>query len=405
MTAELLHTGNDVDGHEPDLRAVPGQRRATFEVVDQERRKAPGRRPGDLEQQLAIIATLGVEVLPEYLQAPEGNSETMDAAVTATNGHAINGHTLANGHTHNGHHSVSEIVNGTPTPPAAELPAGVEIPPSLLKANLNLQDTFIHWTGGHGDEDADKMLPLAWRTHAAGYLRTGLAKPAAVKEGLLSTVIDKSRHVKEGITYYLAINPNDPEERSTARLIDAPSIEELPTFSLTKNGISEETKSDLQDAVCSGIQFRELGALANSKNGFCKGASEILRQVIVDTVSKEGQPSQLLFVSMVDKARAGLIPTLSAATLEPIGEPTVLEENEFRQETTLIPIVINTDLVVSNIFNAFKKAERFSERRRYLESALYFAEPLPERFIPDELLAIRAAIGRNTMQNVIESEN
>ena len=273
-------------------------------------------------------------------------------------------------------------------------------PVELLKSGLQLRDTFDHWSGTPGSPDAATMLPLAWQTHAEGYLRTGLAKPAAIKDGLLSPVIDKSRHVKEGITYYLATNPNDPNERSTARLAEADSVEALPTYSLTGEGIHPENLVMMKEAFSSGRGMKEVGALANSSNGHSQGATEILRRIVVDVLSSDESEPRLLFCSMVDRARQGLAMTLAPENFKPIGSPTILEENEFRQETTLVPIVIDVEKFVSNAFAAYKNSDRSSERRRFLKSALYFAEPLTPEYIPEELAAIREKLGKSVLQSV-----
>jgi hypothetical protein len=271
---------------------------------------------------------------------------------------------------------------------------------NLLKSEMTLVDVYDHWQGNQESEYGRLMVPLAWRTHAEGYLRTGLAKPPAIVDGLLSPVIDKSRHVSEGMTYYLAANPDNQDERSTARVIRANSVAELPTYGLTAEGISPDELAMLEAAVADGVQLEEVGALANSMNGYSKGSTEILRKIIADSVTGEDGVQKLLFCSMVDRARKGLMQTLAPANFEMIGEPTVLAENAYRQETTLVPLIIHPDSFVRNLFDAAKAAKSPSLKRRYLENALYFAEPLPLEHVPAEVSRIRAALGAKTLHAV-----
>lgn len=259
-------------------------------------------------------------------------------------------------------------------------------------------DTFNHWTGAPGDPGSDEVLPIAWRTHAQGYLRTGLATPAAIDaDGLLNPVIDKSRHLETGITYYLATNPDDSEDHSTARLIDVTSIEELPTYPLTKEGIHPDALGRLEDAIRSGKQIRELGALANSLPGNSPGARETLRHVLADTVGR----NQLLFCSMVRESHRGLMHTLGPRNLAPIGKAVTLPENESRKETTLVPVIIDLDNFVQNIIDDYDESRSPSAKARLLQSALYYAEALPSDMVPPRIAELRETFLQEAAANEV----
>lgn len=272
-----------------------------------------------------------------------------------------------------------------PTPPIGM--ADCLMQPEFAAPDPTYADTFEHWKGVPGDGPlVAEMLQLAWETHAAGYLRAGLAKPAAIRDGLLDETIDRSRRLRRGITYYLTINPDDIDDRSTARLIDARSVEELPTYPLTKDGIHPDALKRLKFAVeVEGKQLCELGAFADSKPGRTPGTEELLRDILTDTVGR----NQLLFCSMAAPVQKYLSRILSPANFEPIGDPVVLEENELRGETVLIPVVIDPDKFIDNLLAAYYEAKDPATKVMYREKALFYSAKLPPEHTPSGIIVLR----------------
>lgn len=250
-----------------------------------------------------------------------------------------------------------------------------------------LRDKYIHWSGGPDSPDAELMLPLIRRTHAKGYFRTGLAKEAAIDEdGFLLPAIDKSGHYQSDIHYYLAINPNDSAEMSTARVVSRRDIEDLPTYGLVRDGLDSEALSRIRDKTSSGLVVGEVTALANSEARHNPGSTEIMRKIVAESISQEDRPDRLLFCSLVDVVLKGLRRSLAHDNFQQIGESILLEENEYRNETTLVPVIIEPDKFIFNLLKASREAERPVEQKRLYGNALLFASLYPEApQVPEEV--------------------
>jgi hypothetical protein len=268
------------------------------------------------------------------------------------------------------------------------------LPPLSPEVELStLEDKYDHWSGGPDSSGADLMLPHAWRTHAKGYLRAGLAKDEAIDEhGFLRPEIDKSRHYQEGIKYFIATNPRNKQDMSTARLVRRQDIRDLPTYDLVKDGLDSTAVLEIQDRTTAGHPVQEVTALANSEPGPCPGSTEIMRRIVAESISTDDQSERLLFCSLVDVVLGGLRRSLTHANFRQVGDAVVLDENRYRNETTLIPVVIEPDKFIFNLLKASKEAERPIDQKRYQRNALLFANLYPNApQVPEE---IKDTLGR-----------
>lgn len=275
-------------------------------------------------------------------------------------------------------------------------------PPKVGSQKATILDNeYLIWCGTPISRQSETMIPLAWRTHQEGYMREGLAKPAAITpEGYLNEAIDKSRHIMEGISYVFAQRPDENSDRATARLIEADTYAQLPTFGLVKPGMSKEAVNALQEIQEEGIKLVELGALSKTSTRTSRGVQEVIRTLLRATVSGEERDPVRLYCSMVEPARRGLARSISQANLAPIGRTVILEENEFRNQTPLTPLIINPDEFIVNILKAHKKAEDPREGRLTLNSLLFFAHGLDEKHLPGEVSEFMANLDLDTMQKV-----
>lgn len=245
------------------------------------------------------------------------------------------------------------------------------------------------------------IITAARRTHAEGYLEQGLATEAAVTtDRTLSREIDKSGGLN-GVTYYLAQHIERPADKATGRLIPATQLGQLATFGLVSPAISQEGIQDLKTIIdpSSPYQLSELGALAKSRYAHeqkrQEGSVTIIRAVLRDTVGR----NTFLFCSMVEEARNGLAGVLTAENLNPIGEPVLLEENKYRRKTTLIPLLIDPNDFVRNIYQKYiVTAARSKENpddkicakqaNALLKSMIFFAEDLADEYVPVQVREI-----------------
>lgn len=269
----------------------------------------------------------------------------------------------------------------------ADLDISIKAPYNPEAGIDELRDKYIHWSGGPESPGADYMVPLVRKTHAKGYYRTGLAKEAAIDEnGFLLPEIDKSGHYQEDINYYLAINPNDSDEMSTARVVSKQDIEALPTYDLVKDGLESDVLSRIREETSSGLVVQEVTALANSKARHNPGSTEIMRKIVAESISQDDRSERVLFCSLVDVVLRGLRRSLAHENFKQIGDTVVLEENEYRNETTLVPVIIKPDEFIFNLVKASREAERPVEQKRLYGNALLFASLYPEApQVPEEI--------------------
>ncbi|HPR09115.1 MAG TPA: hypothetical protein PLT04_00920 [Candidatus Saccharibacteria bacterium] len=287
-------------------------------------------------------------------------------------------------------------VEDFPTPIGSTL----YIPPAVNGLGNELfPNQYFHWIGKPGDPGSDHAIALGRRTMFEGYVETGLAKPAAESDKhFLLDEIDKSGHLASGVVHFVARHKLDNADTATARLIDASDPTELATYGLVREGIEGKVVNVLREHISEGMKLQEMGALAKSFAAHRKdvdpnttstpGAAEIIRNVLGYTAGK----NTVLYCSMVQEAQAGLVKVLSPDNLEVVGTPVVLEENEYRKETTLLPIIIYPDKFVDNIVKAINDAKDTRTQMRFAGSLMFFTDQLSSERLSDEANAAREFI-------------
>ena len=270
---------------------------------------------------------------------------------------------------------------------------------SAASIEAGLSDQCGAWIGTSNDFGSEYAVPLAQTTHYEGYVREGLAKPNTDGSLLLSEGIDKSRSIG-GIEYLLRFTPKEADlsqykpgdralsdiHRATARLSVAQSLLDLPTYELTQPGMDMLAKKRIS-RLFKESNVSEVGALAASHGGHSRESKEILRDLMNLTVGN----NRKLFVSMVTQTRQYLANNLSEENFSPIGGEVLLPENEYRPDTVLVPIIIDPDKFVANLFNKAIFTEDPLLQGKLAVSSLFFAEKAPESVVPDELLSLRGA--------------
>ncbi|QQS19866.1 hypothetical protein IPL85_00135 [Candidatus Saccharibacteria bacterium] len=278
---------------------------------------------------------------------------------------------------------------------------GISLQLEGRQGNLFFPDMYAHWMARPAERGSKPVIDLARRTMFEGYLETGLAKPAAESpDNFLLPHIDKSGHLKTGIIHFAARSLTDSFDTAGARLVDVADPKKMPTFGLIKSGLPPEQLLVMRKHIQSGKPLMEMGALAKSRAAHEKdknaskdrqttGVAEVIRKVLGYTVGKE----MLLYCSMVKEAHDALTPQLSPNNLEVIGTPVVLEENPYRRQTTLLPVLIRPDAFVSNLLAAVSTAPDVKTRQRYIGGFLFFSDSLPAGHLSEEQVAARALFG------------
>lgn len=262
-------------------------------------------------------------------------------------------------------------------------------------ANL-FPDQYIHWMGKAGDPGAIRNIRAARITMANAYERGGLATSAArtSPRGVLRREIDRSGALHRGVSFYLATHPTNQGDRATARIADSEDYTGLPTFGLTGEGVSLDVKQEWKEKVQGGYTVREIGGLASTGRSGESGAREILRRLLTDTIGRK----HILFSSMVLPTLRALDAVITDASIIRIGDPTVLDENEYRPRTVLQPVLIDADNILSNLIAKARDAKTTRVRSHLYNSCLYFADKLPGELVPQEVQDMQGALlGRTVL--------
>lgn len=209
----------------------------------------------------------------------------------------------------------------------------------------------------------------ARQAHSEGYVSAGLATPKAVgKDGFLVKEIDKSGDYPHA-TCFMAENPDNPEDRATARLVwpEGNVLANLPTYPLVESGVSSEYSAELDKLICSGYEVGEFCAFAKTNEASHRAVSEIVRAVFFETAGNK----KILYCSMVKEVHEAMSSQLSPANFQIIGKPVILDKNQYRRETVLLPVAISPDDFADNIFEAFRNEKDPAKKEAYRRSLMF----------------------------------
>lgn len=242
----------------------------------------------------------------------------------------------------------------------------------INSANAATLGGYDVWGTYHDAPSSENIIRVAKVTHAQGYLHEGLATEAAVtRAGFLRAEVDK--WTKTPAQIYVAKNPDDALDTATLR-IGIGELEMLPTMPLMlgAGALHPEAVEKLRSLPEGSVS--ELGAFAKSRIAHeqkrSRGVATIIRSVFQDTLGQ----GRTLYCSMVAESHEKYAEVLGPDNLTPIGSPVLLEANEFRKATVLVPLTMSPEAFAPNLLNGIKSASDMRVRNRLVGSLVFFTE-------------------------------
>ena len=233
-------------------------------------------------------------------------------------------------------------------------------------------DVYEHYS--FNERSDPELVQTALRVHAEGYTTMGFVSDDAVDDdGRLIDSIDHARG--EFIDYFLAVNPVNASDMSTMRKINIPpggSVENLPAFQLTKDGLYEEGVTLLEDLKQDGYQIKEIAGLAKSEEGSPIGLYEILRNVYHSTLGK----NEVWFFSIVTTTFDSFIRHFGKSAFKVIGDDVKIFDKRVNKDIKLRPALLDVDRSLEIMIKDIELSENKKERQRLLNMFLYWSDGL-----------------------------
>lgn len=240
------------------------------------------------------------------------------------------------------------------------------------EATLIRNDRYVHETVT--EQSDPETVRESWRIHAEGYHTAGFVSDDAITvDGSLAEAIDKSRG--EHTDYYIARNPDNPEDVATMRKVNlavGETCEDLPAFQLCKDGLTQESLSFLENLKDPDTRLKEISALAITSKGSPIGAHEIFRRVIQEALGK----NEVWLFSIVSSTYSSLAKNFSELNLRVIGDDATIDDPRVSKEISLKPVIVNPNRFIDNLLISFYNAENAIDRTRYKRSFLFFTDGL-----------------------------
>jgi len=240
------------------------------------------------------------------------------------------------------------------------------------KPELSRSDLYIHLSGNEITDPA--LVELALKVHAEGYTTMGFVSEDAVSpEGMLDETIDHSRgYFTE---YYLAVNPNNKRDMVTMRKINMPpkgSVEDLPAFQLTKEGLFCEGITHLKALHEEGYHIKEIAGLARTKEASRIGVYELLRGVLQNALNN----NEAWFFSIVSTTFDSLTKYFGSTAFNVIGSDVKINDYRVNERIKLRPSILLPDKLFQSMIKDIETDVNLDSRFNIIKMLLYFSEGL-----------------------------
>lgn len=233
-----------------------------------------------------------------------------------------------------------------------------------------------------------ELVELALRVHAEGYTTMGFVSEDAVKpDGTLDDAVDHSRG--EYTDYFLAINPDNPKDIATMRKINIPpdgTVQDLPAYQLTKNGLYEEGLIFLNNVDTSKVN--EIAGLARTKEAPASAVYELLRSAFQSSLGKE----EVWFFSIVSSTYESLTKYFGEHAFTVIGEDVKIDDSRVNDNIQLRPTILTVDKLFESMIYDIENLENKRDRRKVLGMFLYFTEGLRPEEAGEQAMSYRKSI-------------
>jgi hypothetical protein len=252
---------------------------------------------------------------------------------------------------------------------APQQAANIEQLGSVAAAGANAKyapppNTYDHYIFNEADDP--ELAKEAWKIHADGHLAMGFVNEKAVTdEGFIVPDIDKARG--PDVKYFLAINPENPEDRAAVRKVPTPpggSYRDLPSYGLCENALSEEGEKLLAEADSQGRQISEIIGLARTADSSPMAIYELFRAIVHDGAKN----NEIYFFSIVAQTHESLVKSFGEKAFEVIGEDLEIPNEGVEGDVRLKPVYCDMGKFIENVRKSYQEAENPAVKRRLQRS-------------------------------------
>ena len=220
------------------------------------------------------------------------------------------------------------------------------------------------------------LVEIARRVQADGYTTMGFVSGDAVAPD--GTLIDSIDHSRGDYTdYYLAVSPSNANDKATMRKINLPpygSVEDLPAYALSKEGLLRGSLERLHDMQRHSLNIKEIAGLARTREASPIGVYELLRDVLQESLGRD----EVWFFSIVSGTYDSLTKYFGKSAFSIIGEDVKINDPRVDEKVLLKPVLLFPDHLFESMIYDVENSSNVRERRKILNMFLYFTEGLTE---------------------------
>ncbi len=246
-------------------------------------------------------------------------------------------------------------------------------------------DIYKHYLFNESTDPA--LVETALKVHAEGYTAMGFVSEDAVDpNGVLDSSIDHSRGVFTD--YYLAVNPNDPNDMATVRKISTPlygSFEDLPAFQLSKDVLYPEGIALLNELEANGYQIKEIAGLARTKSANPMSVYELIREVFQTSIIRD----EAWFFSIVSSTFNSITQYFGKTAFRVIGQDVRINDYRVNEKIQLKPSILVPNQSFKLLIEDINNTTTPKAKRRLLSMFLYLSENLGEDIVGHEVFDFR----------------
>lgn len=242
------------------------------------------------------------------------------------------------------------------------------------------QDNYQHLSFNQLSDP--ELVGTALRVHAEGYTTMGfVSEDAVASDGTLDETIDHSRGCFTD--YYLAVNPQNPRDMATMRKISVPpagSVEDLPAYSLSKDGFYPEGINYLHDLESSGFSVKEIAGLARTKEAPSSSVYELLRRVFQEALDKD----EAWFFSIVSDTYESITRYFGKTAFRVLGDDVKIDDHRVSERIQLKPAILMPSTFFKSLIRDIETAERPKPQMKLLGMFIYLSDGLTDQAMGDE---------------------
>ena len=249
-------------------------------------------------------------------------------------------------------------------------------------------DLYEHYAGNEFTNP--ELVDTALRVHAEGYTTMGFVSDDAIApDGTLDETIDHSRGCFTD--YYLAVNPGNARDMATMRKINIPpsgTVEDLPAFQLSKEGLYPEGISFLRNLESDGYHIKEIAGLARTKESPASSVYELLRSVLQEALHKD----EVWLFSIVSSTFDSLTKYFGHTAFNVIGADVKINDYRVNERIQLRPSIVIPNMLFESMIRDVEHASSPKSQLKILGMFMYFTDGINEATMGERSAAYRRSL-------------